>query len=176
MSRPSAQRRQRAHSDRKQRSERTDTTNGKPDVAPLRLHIVRHSGFPFPRAARTLDGRPVTAGFLARGSNVFACLPSSNSGCQWHSGQKLAAHSCGRSRGMGSSCRIAFPCTVTPYLRRIGRPMSMGKSPRRRSANCCMRHRMQHACGRGAPSAPIYHPASILPPHWHRCGNAGMDP
>ncbi|CFX45363.1 protein of unknown function [Candidatus Filomicrobium marinum] len=41
-----------------------------PDAAPNRLHISRHSGGPFIRAARTVKGRLATAGLLARGSNI----------------------------------------------------------------------------------------------------------
>ncbi len=45
-------------------------TPGISDVAPNRLHISRHYGKPFHRAARTGDGRLVPVGLLARGSGV----------------------------------------------------------------------------------------------------------
>ena len=89
-----------------------------PDVAPLRLHISRRYGFPFHRAARTLDGRLATAGFLARGSSVsFQPSQRSNADRQWHMWKKLAAYSCGRSRGFDKRL-TAFPNTVTPLSER----------------------------------------------------------
>jgi len=46
------------------------------DVAPNRLHISRHNGWPLHRAPRTEDGRHALAGLLALGSNVRFHLPS----------------------------------------------------------------------------------------------------
>lgn len=85
-----------------------------PDAAPVWLLISRHSGKPFHRASRTVDGRLVAAGLLAHGSSV-SLRPSqcSNAERQWHLRRKLAAYSCGRSRGfeMGrtlNSHRVPF--------------------------------------------------------------------
>jgi len=83
-----------------------------PDVAPLRLHISRRYGFPFHRAARTLDGRlrdGRSPGLRLerpfRPSRLFEAK------CQWHIRKRLAVYSCGRSRGF-DLCLTAFPiCT-----------------------------------------------------------------
>ena len=59
---------------------------GMPDVAPHRLHISRHYGFPLYRTPRTEDGRRVPAGLLACGSNALL-RPSQRTrtwGRQWH--------------------------------------------------------------------------------------------
>src|SRR5580658_1472585 len=45
------------------------------------------------------------AGLLARGSLPCAAFPVS----QWHLGARLAAYSCGGSRGFGSVILTAFP-------------------------------------------------------------------
>ncbi|CEJ86282.1 hypothetical protein HYPGJ_30358 [Hyphomicrobium sp. GJ21] len=59
-----------------------------PDAAPDRLHISRHSGIPFLQASRTEDGRLVSAGLLAHGSNV-CLLPSqfSDAEYQWRNAE-----------------------------------------------------------------------------------------
>lgn len=46
-----------------------------PDVTPHELHISRRYGYPFHRAPRTEDGRPVPAGLLARSSDAPFSLP-----------------------------------------------------------------------------------------------------
>jgi len=62
----------------------------------------RRYGSPFSRTPRTEDGRPVPAGLLARGSSA-SFRPSRGRlrrRRQWHFGARLAAYSCGGSRGM----------------------------------------------------------------------------
>lgn len=80
----------------------------------LPTHHSRRYGCPFPRTPRTEDGRPVSAGLLARGSSA-PLRPSRRCDAhrQWHFGARLAAYSCGGSRGIGRKCPYRVPFSLT---------------------------------------------------------------
>lgn len=122
-------------------------TRAIPDVAPMRLHISRHYGCPFPCASRTEDGRLVAAGLLARGSNVSSSLPGTPTrSASGVFGGDLPPTVAGAATGLtqGASHRVpssspyalAHGDTVTPLKRRISIRLStqIGGSRRRHSA------------------------------------------